>query len=175
MKQNNIILIGMMGAGKTTIGYELKKILPVYDYTDIDSHIEETEGMSISDIFQKYSEQYFRQIEENTINLFAQKQNQIISVGGGAFENKQNRKILSNSGKVFYLYAPINILYDRIKKQTNRPMLLCENPKEQFVNLFNKREINYKKADYIIDTSVKSLKDITEEILRRLNGSINLG
>ena len=128
MKRNNIVLVGMMGAGKSTVAKSLVNLLNDYSIQDVDSLIEQKMSLSISEIFDKYGEQEFRKIESEVIEETCQKNKTIISTGGGAFENPINRKVLLNSGKVFYLYAPSQVLYDRIKTQGDRPLLQCENP-----------------------------------------------
>ena len=115
MKRNNIVLVGMMGAGKSTVAKSLVHLLNGYNIQDVDSLIEQKMSLSISEIFDKYGEQEFRKIESEVIEETCQKNKIIISTGGGAFENPINRKVLLNSGKVFYLYAPSQVLYDRIK------------------------------------------------------------
>ncbi len=169
MKRNNIVLVGMMGAGKSTVAKSLVNLLNDYSIQDVDSLIEQKMSLSISEIFDKYGEQEFRKIESEVIEETCQKNKTIISTGGGAFENPINRKVLLNSGKVFYLYAPSQVLYDRIKTQGDRPLLQCENPELVFINLLDKRDKNYRKADYIIDTTSLSPEQVAREVLRRGN------
>ncbi len=174
MKKNNIILIGMMGAGKSAVAKVLKNLLSEYLLVDIDLKIEEDEQLTIPEIFQQYTEKGFRRIESETISEVCEFENQIISTGGGAFENEDNRKVLLNSGKVFYLYAPSEVLYDRIKEDGGRPMLYAENPQKVFSELLDKRDINYRKADYIIDTSSLTAELVADEILRRINETVDI-
>ena len=169
MKRNNIVLVGMMGAGKSTVAKSLVHFLNGYNIQDVDSLIEQKMSLSISEIFDKYGEQEFRKIESEVIEETCQKNKTIISTGGGAFENPINRKVLLNSGKVFYLYAPSQVLYDRIKTQGDRPLLQCENPELVFINLLDKRDKNYRKADYIIDTTSLSPEQVAREVLWRGN------
>ena len=169
MKGNNIILVGMMGAGKSTVAKELVKLLNSYTIQDVDSLIEKQANLSIPEIFAQFKEEGFRQIESEVIEQVCKKGNQIVSTGGGAFENSANRKVLLNSGKVFYLYAPSQVLYDRIKTQGGRPLLQCENPEDIFNKLLEKREKNYRKADYIIDTTLLNSEQVAKEVLRRVN------
>ena len=161
----NIILVGMPGCGKTTIGALLAEKLPDYVHIDLDSVIERTAGMNISDIFEKYSEDYFRKLEYDTIKLCCAGSKRIISTGGGAFENPDNRATLLKFGKVFYLKTNPDILYDRLKEDSARPLLQKENPKEILNNMLKKREQNYIKAHYIIDTDLLDLNEIIGLIL----------
>ncbi len=158
----NIILVGMPASGKTTIGSLLSRELTDYTLIDTDSVIEKTQGMKISEIFKKFSEDYFRKLEYETIQTICSGTKKIISIGGGAFENPNNRATLLKFGKVFYLKSDLDILYYRISKDSSRPLLQTENPREVLENLLKKREENYKKAHFIIDTN--SMKE--EEIVR---------
>ena len=162
---NNIILVGMPASGKTTIGNLLSSELSDYTLIDTDSIIEKTQGMKITEIFKKHSEDYFRKLEYETIQLVCSGDKKIISIGGGAFENPNNRATLLKFGKVFYLKSNLDILYYRISKDSTRPLLQNENPKQVLQNLLLKREENYKKAHYTINTEEMSEEEIVRFIL----------
>ena len=165
----NIVLVGMPASGKTTIGKRLAEVLENYLLVDIDSVIEKTEGMRICEIFSRYSEDYFRKLEYDTIKTVCSGSNKIISTGGGAFENPDNRAELLKFGKVFYLKSDVDILYYRISKDMTRPLLQTENPKKTLEDLLAKREENYKKAHCIIDTSKLSESETVRFILNETN------
>ena len=165
----NIILIGMPASGKTTIGNLLAKRLKDYTLIDTDSFIEKTQGMKISDIFNKYSEDYFRKLEYDTIKLVCNGKYKIISTGGGAFENPDNRATLLKFGIVFYLKSDLDVLYYRLSEDITRPLFQNKNPKEVLEKLLKKREENYQKAHFIIDTN--SLSE--DKIIERILGSID--
>ena len=166
----NIILVGMPASGKTTIGNLLSLKLPDYTIIDTDSVIEKTQGMKITEIFKKFSEDYFRKLEYETIQMVCSGGNKkIISIGGGAFENPNNRATLLKFGKVFYLKSDLDILYYRISKDTTRPLLQKENPRRVLENHLLKREENYKKAHYTIDTSNKTEEEIVRFIINETN------
>ena len=170
MKENNIILVGMPASGKTTIGKMLAGILTEYTLIDTDSLIEKTQGLLITEIFSKFGEDYFRKLEHDTIKMICSGGNKkIISIGGGAFENPDNRINLINFGKVFYLKSDLDVLYYRISEDNTRPLLQQKNPKEILKNMLEKREENYKKAHYIVDTSSKSMDEIVRYILNEAN------
>jgi len=162
---NNIVLVGMPASGKTTIGNLLALNLPSHTLIDTDSLIEKTQGITITEIFKKHSEDYFRKLEYDTIQMICTGDNKIISIGGGAFENPNNRATLLKFGKVFYLKSNLDILYYRISKDRTRPLLQNENPKQILENLLNKREDNYKKAHFTIDTSEMNEDEIIRFIL----------
>ena len=165
----NIILVGMPASGKTTIGQLLSENLSDYTLIDTDSLIEKTKGMSISEIFSKYSEDYFRKLEYDTIKMISSGNNKIISIGGGAFENPDTRATLLKSGKVFYLKSNLDVLYYRISEDKTRPLLQKENPKQVLANLLKTREENYQKAHYTIDTDTMEKDEIVRYILNETN------
>ena len=165
----NIVLVGMPASGKTTIGTSLANQLNNYIHIDIDSVIEKTQGMKVSDIFAKFSEDYFRKLEYDTIKMVCTGKNKIISTGGGSFENPDNRATLLKFGKVFYLKSDLDILYYRISEDSTRPLLQKENPRQVLSDLIKKREENYQKAHYTIDTSVMSEDEIVRFIINEAN------
>lgn len=165
----NIVLIGMPASGKTTIGNLLAERLG-YILIDTDSFIEKTSGMMIAEIFEKYSEDYFRKLEYDAIKLVCSGAGKkIVSIGGGAFENPDTRNTLLNFGKVFYLKSDLDVLYYRISNDTSRPLLQANNPKEVLENLLAKREENYLKAHHVIDTSKLDIDEIIKFILGSMN------
>ncbi len=166
---NNIVLIGMMGCGKTTVAKELAQQLKNYTYIDIDEEIEKSTQKKISEIFLRHGEQFFRMLETNKIKLVCKKYNQIISTGGGAFEDEENRKILSKNNIVIYLKASPKDIYDRIKLETHRPLLKKNFSIEKIKSILEKRETNYLKAHKIIDTNLKTPYNIAQEIIGVLN------
>lgn len=170
MGKNNIILIGMMGAGKTTIAKELVNNLYGYKLVDIDLEIEKSTNKKISEIFLRFGEKHFRLLESDKIKQVCKGSNLIISLGGGGFENPDNRDILLNCGKVFYLMASPEEIFNRIKSQTHRPLLNKNFSVERIEQLIKAREINYKKAHVKIDTNGKKPYDIVKEILGAING-----
>lgn len=158
----------MMGAGKSTIGRYLKDALLSFEFVDLDDYIENKTQMKIADIFEKFSEIYFRNLETNAINELCKKSNQIISLGGGAFEKKENREILNNNGTTIYLRASAKTLFNRIKHETHRPLLQQGFGAEKIEQILSKRIPNYEKASIIIDTDNKTPYNIIDEIQKRI-------
>lgn len=167
--KKNITLIGMMGSGKTTTAKELSKILPEFKLVDIDDEIEKSSGKKISEIFLKYGEAHFRELETNKIKQFIQNDLQIISAGGGAFENPDNRRRLLENSFVFFLKASPQTIYDRIKAESHRPLLKKNFSVEKIANILSLREKNYQKANYTIETDKKTPEDIAKEIAGVIN------
>ncbi|MBE7703363.1 MAG: shikimate kinase [Cyanobacteria bacterium SIG28] len=169
--ESNIVLVGMPASGKTTIGMKLSEVLRNYAFIDTDRLIEKTTGMQIREIFEKHSEDYFRKLEYDTIKLVCNGKNKIISIGGGAFENPDNRSTLLNFGRVFYLKSNLDVLYYRISDDNSRPLLSSQDPKTVLEKLLKKREENYKKAHVIIDTDELDEQGIIDLILGSINAT----
>lgn len=158
-----------MGSGKTTISRELSKELPQYTLIDIDSEIEKSTQKKISEIFLKHGEPFFRMLESDKIKKFCTGNKKIISAGGGAFENENNRKIMLENGVVIYLKATAEEIFNRIKNETHRPLLKRNFSLEKIQTIMEKRAKNYSKADYTIDTTAKTPYNIVKEILGAIN------
>ena len=148
---------------------ELLNVLKDYTLIDMDSEIENREKMKISEIFKKYGEKHFRELETNLLKELSKNQNQIISTGGGVFEKEENRNILKETGTVFYLKASAEKLFDRIKSQTHRPLLQQGFGIEKVKSILDNREANYSKADIIIDTENMLPQNIVKRIVEEGN------
>ncbi len=160
--KKNIILVGMPGAGKTYIGEKLSEKLKDFKFIDTDALIEKRLEMSVVEIFENRGEIAFRKEEDAVINeLINSEDKQIIALGGGAFRDK-NIKLLKKNGVIFYLKAPINLLYERIKNEATRPMFLnSDNVKIKLAKILEEREPNFLKANFVIEQD----KYTTEELL----------
>ena len=167
----NIVLTGLMGAGKSTVGKMLSKLLKNYTFVDVDEVIVDLEGMSIPDIFAQNGESYFRELEKKVISELSEEENLIIALGGGAYESEINKNNLANNGIAFYLKSSVERLYSRIKDDKNRPLLKCDNPKGKLEELLEKREPNYMKAEFVVETDNKEISEIAEEIIRLIEES----
>lgn len=163
-----ITLIGMMGSGKTTIGKILSEQTGI-SAIDLDDFIENKENESISEIFKTKGEQYFRTVEANTIKELTQTtSSQILSLGGGAFENEQTRELLLKNSTVIYLETTPEEIFKRIQKTNNRPLLKNNMTIEKISEIMTKRKNNYNLAHYKILTDGKTPSKIAEEILGAL-------
>lgn len=160
----SITLIGMMGSGKTTIGKILEKKLNIPSI-DIDYLIEKNEELSISEIFKIKGEDYFRQIEAQTINRSLTLGNNILTPGGGAFENSETRAFLLRNTFVIYLETSPYEIFSRINQTNNRPLLEDNMSIEKISEIIKAREKNYKLAHCKILTDNKSPDKIADEIL----------
>ena len=166
----NIILEGFMGSGKTTVSRLLSERLDL-DLMDTDEAIETTEGRSISSIFEEDGEEAFRRMETDLVETIVKDhwRDMVISLGGGLPLREENRRLLKNAGKVIYLKASPETVYERVKGDTSRPLLQCKDPLLRIKELQAERNDLYDAAaDMVIDTDGKSPEEITEEILNGL-------
>ena len=164
ISKKNLILLGMMGVGKTTIGRLLAKKLNL-DFYDIDQIIEKENNMKISDIFKKKGEFFFRKQEESiTINCLKIK-NSVISLGGGAFVNKNIRENVLLKARSFWLTTSIGILKSRIKSNKRRPVINQIGLKN-IEDLFKKRKEFYSLADHKIECEKLTLNQISDKIIK---------
>ena len=159
-----IVLIGMMGSGKTTIGKLLGEKLTLRSI-DIDVIIEQNEKRTVSEIFQNEGEKYFRNIERETIKKNFTNKDLIISLGGGAFEDQSTQELLLKNSTVIYLKTSPNIILERIKNNTNRPLLRNQMTVEKIQSIILQRQKNYELANITILTDNKNTDKIVEEIL----------
>lgn len=159
-----IVLIGMMGSGKTTIGKLLGEKLTLRSI-DIDVIIEQNEKRTVSEIFQNEGEKYFRNIERETIKENFTNKDLIISLGGGAFEDQLTQELLLKNSTVIYLKTSPNVILERIKNNTNRPLLKNQMTVEKIQSIILQRQKNYELANITILTDNKNTDKIVEEIL----------
>ena len=160
----NIVLVGLMGAGKTTVGKILAEKLKK-NFIDTDELIVQEAKKSINEIFEKFGEKYFRELEKNIISKTSQLSDNVISIGGGALENPENISNLKQNGILFYLRADVDTLEKRLQNANDRPLLKNTPLKEKLTELLNKREKNYLLSQKIIDTTNKTTDTISEEII----------
>ncbi|MGI6588984.1 MAG: shikimate kinase [Peptococcia bacterium] len=162
--QANIILIGFMGTGKTAVGKRLATILKK-DFYDTDHEIENVTGMSISQLFSKHGEVRFRSEENLALQRLLQRENCIIATGGGIVLNQDNIDFLAEKGVIICLLARPEIIYERVKRRNNRPLLKKDNLYETIIKLMKEREKLYKCADFYIDTSDLEFSEIIDKII----------
>ena len=161
---NNLVLLGMMGSGKSTIGLSLSKKLNT-NFFDIDKIIEREENMKVNEIFEKKGEKFFRSLEEKITLSVLKSKNSIISLGGGSWLNEKIRKETNTNNNVsFWLNWDTSIILERIKKNNKRPLIKNLNDSE-IVKLILKRSKIYAKANYEINCNRLTKDKIIKKIL----------
>ncbi|MDE6127757.1 MAG: shikimate kinase [Lachnospiraceae bacterium] len=166
---NNVILIGFMGCGKSTIGfrlsYKLRRVLE-----DTDKLIEKKEGMSVSDIFATKGEAAFRVMETECLRgLLLSQEEKIIATGGGLPVKEENHALLKELGAVVYLRISPKGVWERLKDDTTRPLLQCDNPIMRIEELMAERASVYEAcADMIVDVDEKDVEQVVAELLERV-------
>lgn len=163
----NIFLVGFMGAGKTTVGRILARKLG-YRYCDADKVIETKAGKTVSDIFSAFGEEYFRDLESETLYSLAGKTKQVIATGGGAVVREENREAMKKGGVTIYLKAPMSVIWERVRHSKTRPLLNVDDPFDAAEELLRKRAPFYETADITIDTENLTPEEAASEIMKKL-------
>lgn len=164
----NVILIGFMGSGKSTIGRILAQKLK-YKWVDMDVEIEKGENKTISKIFEEKGETYFRDLETEYLKRLTKQTNNVISTGGGIVLKEENRDLLKEIGTVVFLHADSAQIIENLKDDSKRPLLKGDNPEEKIIQLLDERESTYlNSANIIIQTTGKSIEHVVEEIISLL-------
>ena len=168
----NLVLTGMMGVGKSTIGKKIAKKLS-YKFIDIDKLIEKHEGTSIEIIFKKKSEKYFRNLE-NVITLeMLKKEKLVISLGGGAFLNNAIRQAVKDSSVSFWLDINNNALIKRLRSSKKRPLLLKKNLNTTVMKIYKERKNTYNKANFRVKCDNLKPEIISNKIIKLYENSSN--
>lgn len=163
--KSNIILIGFMGSGKTSVGISLAKKLSC-PFQDTDQLIEKKAGITIKQMFETQGEEYFREYETNLLHeLKLSLENTVISTGGGMPLRDQNARLLKDLGHVIYLQVEAETVLKRLASDTSRPLLQSEDRKLRIEQLLSERAPLYKRAaDHIIETDGKTVDEIIDNI-----------
>ncbi len=149
--RKTVVLVGMMGAGKTAVGTQLARVLGV-PFRDSDDEIVAAASMSVAEIFARDGEAFFRRRESEVIARLLRGPVGILSTGGGAFLQPHNRELISAHGVSVWLRADLDLLWSRVRHRTTRPLLKTRNPYETLATLCRERTPAYAKADIIVDS-----------------------
>ncbi|MBQ9220026.1 shikimate kinase [Succinivibrio sp.] len=162
-EKNRIILVGPMGAGKSSIGKSLA-LLTQKPFIDVDEEIVRTTLKSIPEIFAESGESGFRKIETEVLKNCL-KYDAVIATGGGIVTSNENRQLIKNNGFVVYLYASVDTQYLRTKNDSNRPMIAVEDPRSRLNEIFTRRKPLYEEVqDCLVDTNIQTIKQCVEQI-----------
>lgn len=168
LQDANIILVGMMGAGKTTIGKALSVLLNK-DFVDSDHEIQDRTGVKIPVIFEIEGEAGFRKRESEVLADLVKKRNMILATGGGAVLSRENREALRQNGVVIYLRASVNDLYRRTRHDKNRPLLQTKNLLERLNELHAQRDAYYRETAHIImDSGKQGVRFLIQKLIHKL-------
>lgn len=163
----SLVLVGMMGAGKTTIGRRLAKKLGL-SFVDADSEIEAAAGMKIPDIFEMFGESGFRDGERRVIERLIKAGPHVLATGGGAFLNAQTREAIKENGLSIWLKAELHVLMERVKRKESRPLLLNANLEETMRRLLEERSATYALADVVVESNDNTHDKVVASILEAL-------
>lgn len=165
---NNIYLVGFMGTGKTTVGEALAQ-KKKWQFVDLDGLIELREKRTISSIFARDGEPYFRKVEKKALQEVAKEKKFVVACGGGVVLDKDNIKIMKKTGLIICLSASPEAILKRTVAYRHRPILNVSNPKKQIELLIKLRAPYYAQADKTIDTSKIPIKEVVERIIRLIS------
>jgi len=160
----NLILVGLMGAGKSSIGRLVATQLGI-PFVDTDVEIERVSRMTISELFAAYGEEEFRALETRVIKRLLKGGPRVVSTGGGAFINERTRRHVKKGGLSLWLKADLDVLWERVNKRDTRPLLKTENPKQTLENLMNARYPIYAEADLTVLSRDVHKDVIAKEVL----------
>lgn len=153
--QGQIALVGMMGVGKTAVGQEIARQMGVA-FTDTDAEIERAAAMSIPEIFARDGEAFFRNRKSVVLARLLEGPRGVISTGGGAWIQPQNRALIRAAGLAVWLDATLDTLWARVRQRPTRPLLMTANPRETLASLLEARRPDYARADLRVPTDSES-------------------
>lgn len=166
--QGNIFLVGLMGAGKTSVGRVLARLLDK-DFVDTDHEIERVTGVRIREIFEIEGEAGFRAREHKMIGELVERENILLATGGGAVLLPENRALLHSHGTVIYLRAPVKSLLRRTQRDRSRPLLQVADPAARLNELYEQRDPLYREvAHLVVDTGNQSVRALAGQIAAKL-------
>src|SRR5580692_11753615 len=166
----SVVLVGMMGAGKTSVGKRLAAKLGL-PFVDADAEIEAGAQLTIPEIFERFGEAYFREGERKVIARLLTSGPIVLATGGGAFMNATTRENIARHGVSVWLKPSFDVLLARVRKKSNRPLLKTANPEETLRQLQDERSPIYALADFTIESLDAAHDSVVEAILRRLHAA----
>lgn len=165
--KRSIVLIGMMGCGKTAIGSRLATKLEL-PFIDLDAEIEKNEGMTVSKIFEKHGETRFRELELSTIEDILESKLCVLATGGGAYMNENVRNIIKKRGTCVYIRADFEVLLERVSRKNTRPLLENGDKATILKELMDERCPIYEDSDIIVDSSAGEHSIVVDDIIKEL-------
>ena len=169
LADRSIVLVGLMGAGKTSIGKRLAARLQL-KFRDADREIEEAAGKTITEIFADHGESYFREGERKVIERLLNNGPQVLATGGGAFIDENTRASIAESGISVWLNADLDVLLERVSRRSHRPLLHTDDPAAVMRRLIDERYPVYRQADVVVKSRAVPHEVIVDEIIEALRG-----
>ena len=163
----SIVLVGLMGAGKSTVGRRLAQKLGLA-FVDADAEIEQAAGKAVPDIFREHGEHYFREGERKVIARLLEAGPQVLATGGGAYMNEETRRNIARLGISIWLRADLPLLMKRVRRRDNRPLLEAEDPEEVMRQLIAQRYPVYETADITVESRDVPHSAIVSDVIRAL-------
>lgn len=163
-----VVLVGLMGVGKSTIGRRLAKRLGL-PFVDSDSEIEGAAGLSAAEVFERYGEKDFRDGERRLVARLIEGEVRVIATGGGAYVDPRTRELLNSRAITIWLDAPVDVLAERTARRDTRPLLRTADPKQTLERLSQERRPSYAEAHIHVRSGDGAHKDVVDTILRALD------
>lgn len=170
----SIVLVGLMGAGKTTVGRRLAAALEV-PFLDADHEIEEAAGLSVAEIFEKYGEAHFREGERKVMARLLDGEMAVLATGGGAFMDPETRALIKASGRSIWLKAELELLLERVLRRDTRPLLKTGDPRDILGRLMDERYPIYAEADLVVETDDGPHEQVVSDVLDALAAHVGAG
>lgn len=165
----NIVLVGFMGTGKSKVSKKLAEVWQK-EVISIDVLIEQSEGLPIPAIFTEKGQRYFRSLEKKIVSEVSRKKDVIIDCGGGVVLDPENIRRLRKHGLIICLYASPEVIFNRLKRKKNRPLLDVKEPKKRINQLLEVRKEHYQQADHKVNTDNKTVTEVCREIMALVSG-----
>ncbi len=165
---HNLALVGFMGTGKSAVGRLAAEALQ-FEFVDTDELIESQSGMTVEDIFKNQGEPAFRQLERQVVQALARREKTVISAGGGLVADPENLASLKTHALVVCLWATPEVIWERIREQTHRPLLQTPDPLGKIRELLARRDPLYRQADVLINTVHRSHKEVATQVLHQFD------
>jgi shikimate kinase len=162
----NLALIGFMGTGKTSVGRLVAELLD-FEYLDTDEMIQAATGKTVTEIFKNDGEKNFRALEEKVVAELASRRKMVVATGGGLPTNPKNLAILKSCALVVCLWASPEKIWERVKSQSHRPLLHDTNPQAKIRELLAARAPFYKQADVLLNTELRSVREVAQQIVHQ--------
>jgi len=163
-----VVMIGMMGAGKTAVGTALARLLNA-PFIDSDHELESAANSTIAEIFEQFGEAFFRKKESQVLARLLEGKPCVLSTGGGAFLRAENRDLIAEKGLAVWLRAEDDLLWSRVRHKTTRPLLQVPDPRAKLSEMLRAREPFYAQAGLVVDADANySVQDMAEKVLQAL-------